>query len=541
MMSESLETCELTLPVGKIKGVKRLSLYNDPYYSFEKVPFAKPPLGELRFRAPVPADPWSGILDCTHYAEKPTQRGLLTRVVEGGEDCLYLNVYSKQLKSDKPLPVMVYIYGGAFTIGEGTRELYGPDYFMAKDVVLVTLNYRVDCLGFLSLKDPSLKVPGNAGLKDQVLALKWVKQYISNFNGDDSNITVFGESAGGCSTHFMMCTNQTRGLFHKAIPMSGTVHNYWAINPTEDFAFRLAQQNGFTGENNDAKVLEYLRGVPARDLVNHSLILPEHRRNGLLFAFGPTVEPYVGEDCVVPKPPVEMARDAWSNDLPVMLGGTSFEGLFMYPAVSANPKALDDLRKDPLSLVPVEVREVSSEKESLEYSQRLIKAYFGDSPPSSALVMNMLDLYSYKIFWHGFNRTLNARLTYAKAPTYYYRFDFDSPNFNFYRAKFCGDKVKTGVAHADDLSYLFRNVGSWKLEKTSAEYRTIERMIGIWTAFAATSDPNCPEIGHLDWRPSTKDDSKRVINISSDVSIIDLPEYEKIQIWDSFYTRNPLI
>nr|NP_001246965.1 alpha-Esterase-5, isoform B [Drosophila melanogaster]AFH06284.1 alpha-Esterase-5, isoform B [Drosophila melanogaster] len=543
MMSKesSLETCELTLPVGQIKGVKRLSLYDDPYFSFEKIPFAKPPLGELRFRAPVPADPWSGVLDCTHYAEKPTQRGLLTREIEGGEDCLYLNVYSKQLKSEKPLPVMVYIYGGAFTVGEATRELYGPDYFMTKDVVLVTLNYRVDCLGFLSLKDPSLKVPGNAGLKDQVLALKWVKQYISNFNGDDSNITVFGESAGGCSTHFMMCTEQTRGLFHKAIPMSGTVHNYWANNPAEDFAFRLAQQNGFTGENDDAKVLEYLQGVPARDLVNHNLLTPEHRRNGLLFAFGPTVEAYVGEDCVVPKPPVEMARDAWSNNFPVMLGGTSFEGLFMYPAVSANLKALDSLSQDPTRLVPVDVRTVSSEKENLEYSQRLMKAYFGYSPPSSELLLNMLDFYSYKIFWHGFNRTFNARLTYAKAPTYYYRFDFDSPNFNFYRAKFCGDKIKTGVAHADDLSYLFRNAGSWKLDKTSAEYRTIERMIGIWTAFAATSNPNCPEIGHLEWKPSTKNDPKRVINISSDVTIIDLPEYEKLQIWDNLYKPNQLI
>uniref|UniRef100_A0A6P4EAG0 carboxylesterase n=1 Tax=Drosophila rhopaloa TaxID=1041015 RepID=A0A6P4EAG0_DRORH len=540
-MSEGQETCELTLPLGQIKGVKRRSLYDDTYFSFEKIPFAKPPVGELRFKAPVPADAWSGVLDCTHFAEKPTQRNLMTRDIEGIEDCLYLNVYSKQLKSDKPLPVMVYIYGGAFTIGEATRELYGPDYFMAKDVVLVTLNYRVDCLGFLSLKDPSLKVPGNAGLKDQVLALKWVKQNISNFNGDDKNITVFGESAGGCSTHFMMCSEQARGLFHKAIPMSGTVHNYWSDSPREDFAFRLAQQHGFTGENNDAKVLEHLRGLPARDLVNHNLINPGHHRNGVLFAFGPTVEAYVGDDCVVPKPPVEMARDAWSNNLPTMLGGTSFEGLFMYPAVSANLKALDTLNQDPTRLVPRDVRDVSNEEENLEYGRRLLKAYFGDSLPSSERFMNILDFYSYKVFWHGFNRALNARLAYAKAPTYYYRFDFDSPNFNFFRAKFCGDNIKTGVAHADDLSYLFRNAGSWKLEKSSAEYRTIERMIGIWTAFAATSNPNCPEIGHLEWNPSTKDNPKSVLNISNDVKIIDLPEYEKLQIWDGIYKPDQLI
>ncbi|KAH8264566.1 hypothetical protein KR038_010230, partial [Drosophila bunnanda] len=537
----SLESCELTLPLGQIRGVKRQSLYDDTYFSFEKIPFAKPPLGELRFKAPVPAEPWSGVLDCTQFAEKPTQRSLMTKLIEGGEDCLYLNVYAKQLKSDKPLPVLVYIYGGAFSVGEATRELYGPDYFMAKDVVLVTLNYRVDCLGFLSLKDPSLQVPGNAGLKDQVLALKWVKKYISNFNGDADNITVFGESAGGCSTHFMMCTEQTRGLFHKAIPMSGTVHNYWSKNPTEDFAFRLAQQLGYTGENNDAKVLEHLRGVPARDLVNHNLISAGHRRNGMLFPFGPTVESYVGEDCVVPKPPVEMARDAWSNNLPAMLGGTSFEGLFMYPGVAANLKSLDSLSQDPQKMVPHEVREVSSDEENTEYGQRLIKTYFGDQPPSGERFMTILDFYSYKVFWHGFHRTLNARLAYATAPTYYYRFDFDSPNFNFYRTKFCGDNIKTGVAHADDLSYLFRNTGSWKLEKTSPEYRAIQNMIGIWTAFAATSNPNCPEIGQVNWKPSTKENPRAVLNISNEVKVIDLPEYDKLQVWDSIYKPEQLI
>jgi len=96
-----LETFELTLPLGQIKGVKRLSLYDDSYYSFEKIPFAKPPLGELRFKAPVPTESWSGVLDCTHYSEKPTQKNLQTSVFEGAEDCLYLNVFSKQVTIGK--------------------------------------------------------------------------------------------------------------------------------------------------------------------------------------------------------------------------------------------------------------------------------------------------------------------------------------------------------------------------------------------------------------------------------------------------------
>lgn len=93
----SLETCEISLPIGQVRGVKRRSFYDDDYYSFERLPFGKPPVGELRFKAPVPAEPWSGVLDCTHFADKPVQKGLLTGIIEGSEDCLYLNVYAKQV------------------------------------------------------------------------------------------------------------------------------------------------------------------------------------------------------------------------------------------------------------------------------------------------------------------------------------------------------------------------------------------------------------------------------------------------------------
>lgn len=131
-------------------------------------------------------------------------------------------------------------------------------------------------------------------------------------------------------------------------------------------------------------------------------------------------------------------------------------------------------------------------------------------------------------------------MAYAKAPTYYYRFDFDSPEFNFYRQKFCGDDIKKGVAHADELSYLFRNVNSWKLDKSSGEYRTIQRLVDMFTAFAASSNPNCKEISHLQWEPSTKDQPQRVLNISNDVEIVDLPEFEKLKVWDTVYKPEDL-
>lgn len=137
------------------------------------------------------------------------------------------------------MPVMVWIYGGGFQFGEASRECYSPDYLLREDVVVISINYRLGPLGtnddtwkkkhifnislpgFLCLDDPELDVPGNAGLKDQVLALRWVKANCSRFGGDSANITIFGDSAGSASVHYMMITEQTRGLFHKAICMSG--------------------------------------------------------------------------------------------------------------------------------------------------------------------------------------------------------------------------------------------------------------------------------------------------------------------------------
>lgn len=133
---------------GQVRGVRRRTLYDEElYYSFEGIPFAQPPVGELRFRAPQLPRPWTGVRDCTFPRAKPMQKHFVLSIVEGNEDCLYLNVYSKRLKSDKPLPVIVWIYGGGFQFGEASRDLYSPDYFMKHDVVVVTFNYRVGVLG----------------------------------------------------------------------------------------------------------------------------------------------------------------------------------------------------------------------------------------------------------------------------------------------------------------------------------------------------------------------------------------------------------
>lgn len=142
------ETRVICTENGRIRGLQRKTIYDEePYYAFEGIPFAKPPLGELRFRAPQPPESWPGVRDCTYARDKPTQVHCALWIAQGSEDCLHLNVYTKTLNSSKPLPVIVWLYGGGFEVGENTRDLHGPDYFMKKNVVLVIPNSRVGALG----------------------------------------------------------------------------------------------------------------------------------------------------------------------------------------------------------------------------------------------------------------------------------------------------------------------------------------------------------------------------------------------------------
>jgi len=141
-------TVILDTKYGQVRGLLRKTVYDkELYFAFEGIPYAKPPVGDLRFKAPQPPEPWQGVLNCTTNRSKPLQRNMLLGIVEGSEDCLHLNVYAKTLKSEKPLPVIVWIYGGGFQKGEASRDVYSPDYFMKQPVVLVSINYRLAALG----------------------------------------------------------------------------------------------------------------------------------------------------------------------------------------------------------------------------------------------------------------------------------------------------------------------------------------------------------------------------------------------------------
>ncbi|XP_041675366.1 esterase B1 [Drosophila eugracilis] len=520
------------LSVGKVRGRRQCGIYGNDFYSFEGIPFAKPPLGPLRFRAPLPAEAWDSELDARQEKPIPLQMDRKTCEVIGSEDCLYLNVYTKHFDETKPpLPVMVYIYGGGFRTGGAIKSKYGPDYLMCKDVVYVLFNYRLCSLGFLSMPSSESNVPGNAGLQDQLLALQWVKEHIQKFNGDPENITLFGESAGAASVHFMMCLPQAKGLFHKAIMMSGSMLSPWVDAPEKESSFcRLAMAVGYEGPAEESSLLKFLQSVKAEKLIGHDLISARDRCFGFLNAFTPVV------GGLIQAPFQQLMKEAWSCQVPLLLGGTSFEGLVCYPFCQENNGyVLDLLKEEPAMVLPYDLYQSMSVEERNIAADVLIKHHYGPRGITKSNITQILDLFSYKLFWHGIHRVVLSRLAHAQAPTYLYRFDFDSPKLNLMRNQLCGDDIKRGVCHADDLGYIFHKQGQKKQPLDSAEYLTIHRMVSILTTFARNGDPNCSETEPDYWFPVSTKAPFKVLNIGQEVECVTQAEKEGLEVWNSLY------
>jgi len=237
---------------GRVEGTEENGLC-----IFRGVPFAAPPVGDLRFKAPRPVESWDGVREAKSFGSISLQapNEMLEALLPvsdppqpQSEDCLYLNVWTPSLEGARP--VMVWIHGGAFTIGSGSEDYYdGASLASRGDVVIVTINYRLGALGFLNL--PALGET-NFGMRDQVAALKWVQDNIANFGGNPGNVTIFGESAGGMSVASLMASPEAAGLFQKAIPQSGAAHNALSVEETNATAFKFCQALGVDPEDVDA-------------------------------------------------------------------------------------------------------------------------------------------------------------------------------------------------------------------------------------------------------------------------------------------------
>ena len=323
-----------SLPVAASKhGLARGEVWTSrdgkPFSAWRGLRYAKPPLGERRFRRPEPLteeDGWQGEKD--FHAEMPRcyQNSVVGGFHMGQEDCLFLNVYTPSLADqEKPLPVMVFLHGGGFVAGEGSSTMYGPHFFMDQAVLLVTVQYRLGIFGFLSTGQE--EAPGNNGLWDQRQALLWVKDNIAAFGGDPGRVTLFGESAGSMAVNFHLVSPQSRGLFHAAILQSGTALGPYTSprNHPTFYADKVAEAAGC----GDKDTMDCLRALPARKLQLHLQLFNSDScsvRSDLGLTYpGPWI-PWVDSSLAQPFLP-SSPFDAEDAGVPVIVGFNAEEGL----------------------------------------------------------------------------------------------------------------------------------------------------------------------------------------------------------------------
>ena len=530
--SAAKENPIVTVKQGKLRGSVLKLLDGSSYYSFKGIPYAQPPVGELRFRAPLPPKPWQGIRDAISHGSVCPQYDIgTTELIPGNEDCLFVNVYTKSLRPNSKIPVMVYIHEGAYTSGSGNTDICGPEFLLQNDIVLVTMNYRLEMLGFLCLDIP--EVPGNAGIKDQVAALRWVKENIAKFGGDPDNITIFGESAGSASVTYHMLSPMSKGLFNKAIGQSGTCIQDWAIaSGAVERAFRVGRILG--KETNDVQeLLTFLRSVPAIDLLNMNLRArtPDEKYRGLPMYFVPIVEKKF--DCVeafLTKHPLDILLSRKVNKVPFLSGYTSSEGLLM---LEDQLEKANVTNTQPSFLVPRELANKLSVDKLKEFGERIKKYYFGEKDLSNVTaqaIVNMLTDINFAYNTHRFLRFYGA----VNMPIYMYRFEYITA-LNIIKNLLGHDKL-SGACHGDDLFYIFYNEYNKDVYNKGGEElkQIVFKMTKMWTDFARTGNPTPDSSTSVKWTPFTSS-RKEYLALKENIHVEQYANKERIEFWDQLY------
>nr|ACI42858.1 carboxylesterase [Harmonia axyridis] len=511
---------------GLVQGkIGRTVGQNKTFYAFQGIPYAKPPVGHLRFLAPQPIEDWSGALT----TDTDTPRCIQTNQnqVLGKEDCLYLNVYTPQLPDvSKPLlPVVVWIYGGGFEAGTSEYNETGPDYFFDEDVIFVSLNYRLGVFGFLSLGDTV--VPGNNGLKDQNLALLWIKQNIINFGGDEDQITLFGQSAGSASVSYHSLSPHSKGLFNRAILQSGTSFCLWSFSRLGPEVARELATNLKINTTSSEAILYALQNIDAYELhqkareATQAKYLTADPKDGFIFA--PVLEPdHPGS--FLSNRSYELVRTGNFFKVPTMLGYNSLEGWTQVSNVFRIYLVRYDLT--PSKLVPADMNIKDPELKNI-VGKKIKYQYFGLMPVS----LSTDDLLLY-ISHDQFVRPIQqyAKMLAKYSPTYLYKFHYEGA---------LGGKVNrtsTGVAHAEELGYLFRR----NISASADDVLTRTRMIRLWTNFAKYGDPTPVSdeiLQNQKWLPITDNSTMNTLSIDYNLTTTLSPDNNAVTFWDKLYAK----
>ncbi|KAJ6634299.1 Juvenile hormone esterase [Pseudolycoriella hygida] len=462
------------------------------YEAYLGIPYAQPPVGNLRFSNPIPVKPWSGLLNATVTKPDCIQKNVLlpNAVASGSEDCLYLNVYRPvNIPATKRLPVMVFIHGGGFFAGSAGPSMVGPQHFMENgEVILVSMAYRLGVFGFLSTGDNHC--PGNFGLKDQTLALRWVKSNIRAFGGDDNEITIFGVSAGGAAVQMHMMSPLSQGLFHRGIIMSGSAIAPYN-EPTKNPSCQAKKQGRAVGIQyiNNKDLITKLRKIDAFKLLDSVDGLKTWSVDPLTY-YRPVIESNRSDAFMVQDPRITW-RTGQFQHIPFMTGVVVREGAVRASAIVTNQPLLDDLNANLKDLLPklMEI-EMKTKRKSNELFEKLKNFYLnGTDIVNEDNRLGFIDMFSDRAFVYPYYKTVQNYIQYAdteRHPVSLYRFAFKGPIS--YSLAYTGTNIDIGVVHLDDTLYLLGSLFP-PFPKNSIYSNLTKTMVSFYVSFAKNGRP----------------------------------------------------
>jgi para-nitrobenzyl esterase len=484
---------------------------------FKGIPYARPPVGELRWTPPQPPAAWQGVRDATQPGSACTQRasGLVPFFspmaqaygssfeqppLQSSEDCLYLDVWLPQWPVKQSLPVMVWLHGGSNTVGSGTQSTYAGVSLTQRGVVLVTLNYRLGVMGFFSHPELTAESPhrssGNYGLLDQLAALEWVKRNIAQFGGDPNNVTLFGESAGAIDSGQLMVSPLSAGLFRHVISESGPLFGpARTLAEAESFGSAVS---ALLPADSQSTALQKLRGLPAAEVEK---LVAKARET-----FPADITSSTADGWVLPQSPQQAFLSASMQKVDLLIGLNARELSAFRMAAAAAAKSA----QNPTA---------AAESPGLKRFSAAAQPYFGNWTTMA------MALYLGKMLIHGsagLDQAANdligtcpigamASLTNAAGlRVFVYRFDRTIPGKG---------EAELGAFHSLEVPYVFGTLQDreWKWLPSTADDALLSNLIQTyWTNFAKSGDPNDSGLPH--W-PTWTEDKQEFLVVNKDASV----------------------
>uniref|UniRef100_A0A1L8DJ96 Carboxylic ester hydrolase n=1 Tax=Nyssomyia neivai TaxID=330878 RepID=A0A1L8DJ96_9DIPT len=436
---------------GPIRGVQ-----SGKIFSFKGIPYAEPPVGEKRFEpVEINREKWSEVRDATEYGSMCIQMSHFTYAddakIQGDEDCLTINIFTTSLDIGKRLPVFVFIHGGAFMFGEGA--LFEPVRLLEEqDAVFATINYRVGAMGFLSTEDEV--VPGNMGLKDQVIALKWIKENIHLFGGDPTSVTLTGLSAGGASVHLHYFSQQSTGLFHRGFSQSGCALNPWVLaENSKSKVTTIAVKLGCPVRDN-TKMIQCLKSKPADKVVQGARLFMPWLYNPFS-PFGVVIEKK-GSRPFLTEHPEDLMRTGKVAQLPWIVSLTDSEGLYPVGDFVNPPSKLEELNEKWNELAPalLDFQGTVAEKDQETVAQIVRQFYLKKEEINEDTVPKLTNIFSDRLFDSGISLSARIHGQKIQSPVYLVYYTYQAI-YGVHHA-FAPEFEFKGAGHGDEVLIMYK-------------------------------------------------------------------------------------